>query len=240
MLSPEDIVDLFWSGNRAKSWMPMSIRLLQAKDEEVVETFHKWYALYRSIMQEDEQESHVKDEDPPEESVLPVLPKDYQDRIKENEKRLLERRAAFESLAARYAGRHFVYREGRCTLFLAKLLGVHTDANGVDISMQVSANGDIVFLPPAPPVCDTGPDNSMCIRLSWSFYFDEFRWSEPYLGLKMFFCDEIINDLACEAKALANLSPDERFRRLDRLLMEDVCRLDPQLVRRKKRRQAIQ
>lgn len=159
----------------------------------------------------------------------------------EEEERSLEVCKAFESLAARYAGRHFVYREGRYTLIIAELLRVQTDVTGVDIWFRISARNGVVFLPPAPLVCDTAVDNSMGVRLSWdSFYFDQFRWSEPYLGVKMFFCDEIVADLEHEARVVANFSAEERFRRLDELLFEDVRRLDPQLAGRKRQKQAVQ
>jgi hypothetical protein len=227
LVGAEEVVELYWVGAATEA-MPTSIRMAEAAKEELVADFRVWYQEFRNIMQEDERNKPPEDRDlyPPETFIIAALLEDYELRIKEKRAATRrKRRELFQSLAHRQLGREFVYREGVWTLFIAKLLGTNTNEKGVEITFQVLSIDGLTFLPPVP-VCEITQGGEFTVGADWdSFWFDELRWSEPYVGWNVFLSEAILSCMTSEAKALANASPEDRFSALNAVLIEEARKM---------------
>lgn len=132
------------------------------------------------------------------------------------------RRERFESLAERHVGKDVVYREGGMTLFVANFLRFSINERRIEVTFRIYFIDGLPFLPPMP-LCDLSAAGASTVSGDWdSLYFDELRWYEPYLDWSVFLDDEVVERVKIEAKLLANVSPKDRFAKLDAILRSQV------------------
>jgi hypothetical protein len=223
IVSPDEIVDLFWMGAEDKL-MPFAVRNLEATDEQVVAEFIPWYDRYQAIITQDEcnQPPQERDIYPPAESVVPAILTDYAARIQERKDMLRARRERFESLAQRHVGKDVVYREGRMTLFVANFLRFRINEGLIEVAFRICLIDGLPFIPPIP-ICDFSTDGASIVSGTVdSLYFDELRWYEPNVDWSVVFDDAVVERVRTEAKRLANVAPKDRFVKLDAILRSQI------------------
>ena len=227
LVGADEVVELYWVGAETEA-MPAAIRMIEAPEEELVASFRAWYHEFQKTTREDEDNKPPEDRDlyPPEKFIIATLLKDYELRIEgKRAAKRSARRELFESLAHRQLERKFLYRAGAWTLFVAKLLGANTNEKGVEITFQILPIDGLTFLPPLP-VTEITQGGAFTVIADWnSFWFDELRWSEPYVGWHVFLSEAVLSRLTSEAKALASASPEDRFSALNVALIEEARKM---------------